>query len=136
MENINVTRLINAYPKVVQTRLFELRKVIFETASELEITDHLEETLKWGEPAYVSKTGSTLRFDWKEKSALQYSLYFNCKTTLLDTIKERYGKLFEYRGNRELILNIDCPLPIDEIKKCIELSLTYHSIKHLPLLGL
>lgn len=43
----------------------------------------IEETLKWGEPADMTKNGagSTIRLDWKPKHPDHYALYFNCKTT-------------------------------------------------------
>ena len=63
-------------------------------------------------------------------------MYFHCKTKLVDTFKERYQNTFNFEGNRSIVFNIDEKLPIEELKHCIELSLTYHSIKNLPMLGL
>lgn len=38
-------------------------------------------------------------------------------------------------GNRAILFGIDEEIPEDALKTCIELALTYHSIKHFPLLG-
>ncbi len=43
-----------------------LRHLVLETASETEGVNKLEETLKWGEPSYLTKNGSTIRMDWKK----------------------------------------------------------------------
>ena len=113
-----------------------LRQLVLDTALETQEVTKIEETLKWGEPSYLTKSGSTIRMDWKESKPDQYALYFNCKTKLVDTFKERYGNEFKYEGNRAIIFNKNDTIPIKELKHCISLSLTYHNIKHLPMLGL
>jgi hypothetical protein len=65
--NPEVKLVFDTYPEKVKTKLLNLRIIILETATELEEIESLEETLKWGEPSYISKTGSTIRIDWKEK---------------------------------------------------------------------
>ena len=130
----NVLNVIGQYPEHVQTRLLRLRELIFEVANELEISD-LEETLKWGEPSYISKYGSTLRFDWKAKEPDEYALYFNCKTRLVGIFREFYADELSFEGNRAVVLNMDDALPEAVLKHCIQLALTYHKIKHLPTLG-
>ena len=94
----------------------------------------LEETLKWGEPSYLTKGGGTIRMDWKKSKPDQYAMYFNCKTKLVYTFKELYKDEFKYEGNRAIVFHKNDKIPINELKHCILLSLTYHSRKHLPLL--
>jgi hypothetical protein len=84
----------------------------------------------------VSNIGSTIRVEWKEKSPEQYGIYFNCNTTLVETVKEIYGDTFKYEGNRAIILSVEDTLPIKELSHCISMSLRYKKIKHLALLGL
>ncbi len=134
-ESIEVSKTISMYPKVIQKNLQFLRKLIIETASEMNTINKIEETLKWGEPSYTTKNGSTIRIGWKEKTPNQYAMYFHCKTKLVDTFKERYRDTFKFEGNRAIIFNTIDPVPVDELKHCIELSLSYHLIKHLPMLG-
>jgi len=95
----------------------------------------LTETLKWGEPSYLTPKGSTLRMDWKAKSPHTVSLFFNCHTTIVETVKEIFGGRFSYEGTRELIIPITDDLPTEELVICITLTLNYQKIKHLPLLG-
>ncbi len=129
-----VLAVIAQYPKLAQEKLLHLRELIFEVAKAQGIQD-LEETLKWGEPSYVCKQGSTLRFDWKASRPDEYAMYFNCKTRLIEVIREFYGQELSIKGNRELIFQLDNDLPESIVKHCIQLSLTYHKIKHLPTLG-
>jgi len=125
---------INSYPENIQSRMLELRALILSIADENKI-DELEETLKWGEPAYLTKHGSTVRIDWKSKHPNNFFIYFNCKTTLVETFKEIYFDVLNFEGNRAIVLKVDGPLPKNELAVCILMSLRYHKIKHLPLLG-
>ncbi len=112
-----------------------LRHLILETSSETEGVNKLEETLKWGEPSYLTKNGSTIRMDWKKSKPNHYAMYFNCKTKLVATFTELYRDKFNFEGNRAIVFEEGENIPIEELKHCISLSLTYHSKKHLPMLG-
>ncbi len=133
-ENKDVLKKFESYPVEIREKLEYLRSLIFAVAREDKIND-IEETLKWGEPSYLSKRGSTLRIDWKKKNPERYSIYFNCNTKLIYTFKEIYPDTFNYVGNREIFFGLDEALPTEELKHCIALSLKYHSVKKLPLLG-
>ncbi len=129
-----VSNHFNGYPNNVRPKLLHLRSLIFQISSDLNLGE-VEEALKWGEPSYRSKTGSPIRIDWNVKSPNYYYLFFNCKTTLVETFRELYGDALEFQGNRAIVLHLTEPLPEQIIKHCIELGLTYQKIKHLPLLG-
>ncbi|KDM91659.1 DUF1801 domain-containing protein [Photobacterium galatheae] len=129
-----VKHRFDEYPDIAQTQLKALRSLILQVASELHLGD-VEESLKWGEPSYSVKTGSPIRIDWKLKSPNHYYLFFHCNTKLVDTFRELYGDVLTFQGNRAIVLNISDPMPEPAIKHCIELGLTYHQRKHLPLLG-
>lgn len=129
-----VLQKFDTYPPYVCEKLLYLRKLIIETA-QLQGIERLEETLKWGEPSYLVKKGSTIRMDWKEKSPNQYALYFKCTSKLVPTFKELYGDIFRYEKTRALLFDLDQKLPENEIKDCIAMALTYHTIKDQPLLG-
>lgn len=132
--NTIIKNKFDTYPEHVKVRLLEVRALIFEVR-EKESIDKITETLKWGEPSYLTKKGSTIRMGWKSKTPECVSMFFHCQTTLIETFKEVYGDTFQYIGNREIILPISGDLPLAELKACISMSLRYHSIKHLPLLG-
>lgn len=136
IENTKVEVVFEQFPKHIQSKLLILRQLIMDTAKEIENLDHMDETLKWGEPSYITKKGSTIRISWKQSSPDQYAMYFNCNTKLVDTFKEVYKDLFHYEGNRAIVFAVNDELPINELKQCIALALTYHTRKHLPLLGI
>ncbi|WP_210473048.1 DUF1801 domain-containing protein [Vibrio crassostreae] len=122
------------YPENARVRLEELRELIFKLSSDLQLGE-VEESLKWGEPSYSVKTGSPVRIDWKLKSPNNYYLYFHCQTKLVDTFRELHGDVLRFQGNRAVEFRLSDSLPEPEIKHCLELALTYHQRKHLPLLG-
>ena len=88
-----VAAVFDSYPPKIKTKLMALRRLIFETAASLESVGEIQETLKWGEPSYLTpqtKSGSTIRIAWKKAQKAQYSSYFNCTTNLVPAIKEKY----------------------------------------------
>jgi len=135
ISNPEVKVVFNNYPKSVQNQLLYLRELVLSAASEIDGLGKLEETLKWGEPAYLTKNGSTVRLDWKEKNPQQYAIYFKCTSKLVPTFRTIYKDKFEFEGNRAIIFKLNDRIPEAELKRCISMALTYHKIKHLPLLG-
>jgi len=135
ISNPEVKVVFNNYPKSVQNQLLYLRELVLSAASEIDGLGKLEETLKWGEPAYLTKNGSTVRLDWKEKNPQQYAIYFKCTSKLVPTFETIYKDKFEFEGNRAIIFKLNDRIPEAELKRCISMALTYHKIKHLPLLG-
>ena len=124
------------YPKEVKAKLNYLRNLILETASEIQGIEEIEETLKWGEPSYLVKKGSTIRIDWKAKTPNQYAMYFKCTSKLVPTFREVYGDTFNYEKSRAILFYLSDSIPNDKLKKCIGSALQYHSVKNIPRLGI
>lgn len=124
-----------AYPPQIKKKMEFLRKLILEKAEEIESITDLEETLKWGEPSYLVKKGSTIRMDWKTKSPDHYAMYFKCTSKLVETFRAVYGDLFKYEKNRAILFGLNDEIPTNELKECIGMALQYHLLKDKPLLG-
>jgi len=131
----SVKGVFEKYPVEVRIKLLTLRRLILETASDIDSIDVVEETLKWGEPSYLTKKGSTIRINQKKSGPEQYCMYFKCTSLLVKTFKVIYKKQFIYEGNRAIVFDLKDEIPEPELKHCISLALTYHRVKHLPLLG-
>jgi hypothetical protein len=131
-----VKSVFNNYPDQVREKIVNLRRLIMEAVQETENITSLEETLKWGEPSYLVKNGSTIRIDWKEKKPDQYAIYFKCTSKLVPSFKIVFKDKFEFEGDRAIVFQMDDKIPEKELKNCIKAGLTYHKIKHLPMLGL
>ena len=115
-------------PKPVKAKLLALRRLIFDTAKTTKGVGALEETLKWGQPSYLTpetKSGSTIRIDQVKPVPGQYAVYFHCQTNLVETFRELYPEL-RYEGNRAILLGAEDKVPEAELRHCVALALTYH----------
>jgi len=134
IENPDVAAVYDGYPDKIKNKALQLRQLILDSASESELQVP-DETLKWGEPSYLVKKGSTVRIGWSDKSPDEIGLYFNCQTSLVETFKELYADDLRFSGVRAILIGKNEKIPRAAIKHCVTLALTYHSVKHLPLLG-
>ncbi len=128
-QNAAVEQAFEAFPTGARRRLLRLRELIFKTAAATPGVGPLEETLKWGEPAYLtsqSKSGSTVRLGWKKARPTQIAMYFNCQTTLVDSFRTLFPKDFSFEGNRALLFDQAAAVPTDALGHCIAAALTYH----------
>ena len=126
-----VDAVFDAYPKPLKAKLLALRRLIFDTAKTTGGVGTLQETLKWGQPSYLTpetKSGSTIRID-QVKSTGQYAVYFHCQTDLVATFRELYPREFSYGGNRSILLNAQDAVPEAALRHCVALALTYHLTK-------
>jgi hypothetical protein len=124
-----VDAVFGAYPKPLKAKLLALRRLIFDTARTTKGVGRLEETLKWGQPSYLTpdtKSGSTIRIDQVKSAADQYAVYFHCQTDLVETFREMYPTEFSYGGNRSILLNAEDAIPEPALRHCVALALTYH----------
>jgi hypothetical protein len=132
--NSDVAAIIDSYPKNIRSKLLFLRKLIYETASAIKEVGEIEETLKWGEPSYLTpktKSGSTVRIAWKESQAQYYSIFFKCTADLVPAFKEQFPEKFRYGGNRSIDFHVEDEVPVEALKRCIAMALTYHRNKKL-----
>ena len=135
IKNPTVADKFAQYPPNVRKKMLALRKLVLQTAKELQLLEQLEESLKWNEPSYHVKGGSPLRMDWKPKTPEQYALYFVCTTKLVDTFRELYGDRLIFEGNRAIVFSMTDELPVATVKKCLTMAFRYQRLKSLPLLG-
>ncbi len=127
-----VAAVFDAYPRAVRKKLLALRKLIFDTAARTDGVGALQETLKWGQPSYLTaetKSGSTIRIDAIKGDETRYALFFTCHTDLVGSFRELYGDALRFEGNRSIVLDAADPLPMAELRHCIARALTYQIAK-------
>ncbi|HAE28019.1 MULTISPECIES: hypothetical protein [Hyphomonas] len=128
----DVGKVFATYPAPARKLLLAIRGMLYETADSLPEAGRITETLKWGEPAYLTsapKSGTTIRLAWSPKRPDSAGIFVNCQTTLLDEWRTLYGETLDLVGNRELRLTLGAPLPADPIRHCLAMALTYHQRK-------
>lgn len=127
-QNPDVAAVYAAFPDAARVRLLALRSLLLSVAGALDGVGPLTETLKWGEPAYLteaSRSGSTIRLGWKASDPTRCAVYFNCQTTLVDDFRTLFPEL-SYSGNRAILVGLDAPLADEPLGRCLEMALTYH----------
>jgi Domain of unknown function (DU1801) len=124
-----VAAVFSAFPASVRTRLLKVRDLIFETAAAIESVGPLTETLKWGEPAYLTEatgSGSTIRLGRLRSAERDCAVLFNCRTTLVDDFRSQFPGVFAYEKNRAILFDAREPLPHAPLSACLGMALTYH----------
>ena len=127
--NPGIAETFYSYPPSIRKKLLALRSLIFKVAASTPAVGKLEETLKWGEPAYLtsqSRSGSTIRIAWNASRPSQYAMYFNCQTNLVETFRTIFPRDFRYEGNRAIVFEETDIVPSDCLEVCIRAALTYH----------
>ncbi len=132
ISNPEVEKIFDSYPADVRTKLLALRQLILETAAETEGVGKLEETLKWGQPSYLTpetKSGTTIRIDQLKPDSGRYGIFVHCQTSLVSMYRELYSNVLSFDGKRAIELDVAEDPPKDVLRHCIELALTYHQRK-------
>lgn len=117
------------YPSADRRRLMAIRETILDVAAGTDGVGPIEETLKWGQPSYLTpatRSGTTLRIDAHPDGGV--AIYVHCQTDLVDTFRSRYPALI-YEGTRCVRLPADTPVPEAQLRHMIALTLTYHARK-------
>ena len=125
----------NAFPAPARACLEKLRTLIHVTAAKTPAAGPLTETLKWGEPAFLTeatKSGTTIRLAWKPALPNMAQLLVPCSTPLIEEWRARYGDTLAFSGNRAVLIDIARPIPKAPLAHCIAMALTYHSRKSAP----
>ncbi|GAA4114129.1 DUF1801 domain-containing protein [Aminobacter aganoensis] len=127
-----IIEALSRHPEAVQARLLHIRGLIFEVAAETAGVGPLTETLKWGEPAYLTEasgSGSTVRLGVARSFPGKCAVFFNCNTTLLETFRSHVGGELEFEGNRAVIVPAEAAIPKAALASCLRAALTYHQQK-------
>ncbi|MBI2736192.1 MAG: DUF1801 domain-containing protein [Rhodospirillales bacterium] len=132
--NSDVQSVFKAYPPALRMKLMALRELVFDTAARTEGVGRLTETLKWGQPSYLTEetgSGTTVRID-RLKSADGYAVYFHCQSGLIGQFRELYPETFHYEGKRAILFAAGDRVPAGELRHCLALAFTHHSRKKKP----
>lgn len=125
-----VTQAIAAMPAAVRARLRTLRTMIREVADATPGVGPLTETLKWGQPAFLTMetgSGTTLRLGTDKMAPDTAKLFVPCQTDLIEQFRMHYGDTLRYSGKRAVIPGDLGPSEEAALRHCIALALTYHA---------
>lgn len=116
-----------AFPDEVRSHLLALRKLIYDTAADIPAVGPLQETLRWGQPAYFSmrpKTGTAVRLGVPKSGG--FALLVHCQTRLIEEFRAQAGDAFKFDGNRAILFQDAPDIQPDRLRHLIANALTYH----------
>ena len=104
----------------------ELRTIILDTAKRTEGVGVITETLRWGQPSYITakpKSGTTIRLGPHDEG---YALFVHCQTSLIEEFRASFGTKLRFEGNRAVVFRLGQKVPRKIVEECVESALLYH----------
>ena len=123
----NVARAFADFQDDIRATLLDVRDLVFQTATDTSGVGKVVETLKWGQPSYLTarpKSGTTIRFGLSKDD--RPALFFHCQTSLISEFRDIHDGHFDFEGNRCLILRDTVDEQRGALEHCISQALTYH----------
>lgn len=130
MQNITdpkVAAAYDAFPPEVRNMAIILRALIYDVALQTHAVGPLHETLKWGQPAFltsVTKSGSTLRIGAPRTGGC--ALYAHCATTIISSYVATFPDADKIEGNRAVHFSQPDDIVPARLRLLIRHALTYH----------
>lgn len=113
-------------PPVCVNTLKELRALILDVQDENPEIGELSEVLRWGQPSYLTEqTGSGSMIRLGVSKSEKPAMFFHCGTSLIETFRAQYTDVFDFEGNRALVVTEPLSDNSGEIKHCVQQALTY-----------
>lgn len=116
--------VIAGYPAPARAGVLRLRALIYEVADMTPEVGTVEETLKWGQPAYLAAKGSTLRVGLHKQAS--FALFVHCQTTIIAAYAQAFPGWDRVDGNRAILFDAPDQIEPERLSKLIRHALTYH----------
>ena len=116
-----------AFPPDALAMCMTLRDLIFSVARDNPEVGEIEETLKWGQPSYLTsqtKAGSTLRIGMAKQGGA--ALFAHCATDIISTYASTFPGTDLIEGNRAVIFTSPDSIVPERLRLLIYHGLTYH----------
>lgn len=125
--NPKVAAAFDVADPVARDGLMALRQLIFDTAVQTPETGGVEEALRWGQPAYLTRqreTGSTLRIGIPKGA--RFALFVHCQSQLIPEFIRTFPAWDRLEGTRAVLF--DDPAEVDPVRHgwLVRRALTYH----------
>ena len=125
--DVKVKLAYDAFPAEVRDMAMTLRDLIFSVAQDNPEVGKIEETLKWGQPSYLTpqtKAGSTLRIGVPKHGGA--ALFAHCATDIISTYASTFPGSDRIEGNRAVIFTTTDDIVPMRLRLLIYHGLTYH----------
>ena len=131
-DSLEVALVFDRYSAELRPKLLHLRDLILDTAANTDGVGQLKETLKWGQPSYLThrpKSGTTIRIDHDPSVDGKYGMYVHCQSKVVEAAQMAYPTELTFEGTRAIVFHSDEPVPEHAVRHFITLALTYHRWK-------
>ncbi|WP_170341241.1 DUF1801 domain-containing protein [Ruegeria arenilitoris] len=120
----NVASAYEAFAADTRRGALVLRDLVLATAQELQPAVSVTEALRWGQPAYLSPKGTTIRLGGH--TSARFALFVHCQTRLIGEFTSAFPGADRIDGNRAILF--DEVGKIDPVRHgwLIARALTYH----------
>ena len=125
--NDAVKAAFEAFPPDSYAMALTLRDLIFSVAWDTPEVGQIEETMKWGQPSYLTpetKSGSTLRIGVPKQGGA--ALFAHCATDIIATYASTFPGTDQIEGNRAVIFTTAHDIVPMRLRLLIYHALTYH----------
>lgn len=122
--NDQVAAAFAAMPSEPRDGLLRLRELIFEVARDLPNAPAVEETLKWGQPAYLTRKGSTIRLGVPKSGG--FALFVHCQSRLIPDYEVAFPMADRIEGTRAVLFDAADQIDAGRHGWLIARALTYH----------
>lgn len=122
-----VAKVFEGFPEAERATLLSLRALIFEVATETPGVGDLHETLKWGQPSYLTnetKSGTTIRLGLAKSGST--GIFTHCQTSVISDFLELAPGDIKADGNRGILFASDEMPDKALMTLLIRRALTYH----------
>lgn len=122
-----VKAVYDTFPDQARAMAMTLRDLIFSVAWDNPQIGEIEETLKWGQPSYLTpqtKAGSTLRVGMAKQGGA--ALFAHCATDIISTYASTFPGTDQIEGNRAVIFTSPDKIVPERLRLLIYHGLTYH----------
>ena len=121
-----VNKVIQTYPTATRAGVLSLRSLIYDVASTLPQIGQLNETLKWGQPAYLTtkRAGSTLRLGPHRDAS--FAIFAHCQSTIITSYAQAFPGWDRLDGNRAVLFDTPDQIEPERLRHLIRHALTYH----------
>ena len=104
-----------------------LRDLIFTVAADTPEAGEIEETLRWGQPSYITpktKSGSTLRIGATKGG--EAAIFAHCGSQIISNYAATFPGMDRIEGNRAVIFGSADDIAPERLRLLIRHGLTYH----------
>lgn len=126
-----VAAAYDAFPVDSRAIALTLRDLIFSVAWDAPQVGRVQETLKWGQPSYLTpetKSGSTLRIGVAKQGGA--AIFAHCATDIISTYASTFPETDQIEGNRAVIFTSADKIVPKRLRLLIYHGLTYHLKDH------